>query len=220
MKIYIASANLEDIRWAAQRRLIDGVLTTHALVGAEEADDVRDHLSKICRVSTGPVFVTVHALTSAEVYRDAKELAKLSDNVVVQIPFVEDVVDSIHRLSVDGVRVAATLVFSAAQALLAARAGARAVVIPMDDLDAAGRDAGVVLNELRGVLDGSGSEADVVALNPRTASQFGACAAAGADGTAVTADVLRELLVHPLTDRGIDRFLRELSQRHAAWTVV
>jgi transaldolase len=220
MKIFLASANLEDIRWAAHRRLIDGVLTTHALVGAEEADDVRDHLSKICRASTGPVFVTVHALTSAEVFRDAKELAKLSDNVVVQIPFVEDVVDSIHRLSVDGVRVAATLVFSAAQALLAARAGARAVVIPMDDLDAAGRDAGAVLRELRGVLDGSGSEADVIALNPRTASQFGACAAAGADGTAVTADVLRELLVHPLTDRGIDRFLRELSQRHTAWTVV
>jgi transaldolase len=220
MKIFIASANLEDIRWAAHRRLIDGVLTTHALVGAEEPDDVREHLSQICRASTGPVLVTVHALTSAEVYRDARELAKLSDNVVVQIPFVEDVVDAIHRLSADGVRVAATLVFSAAQALLAARAGARAVVLPMDDLEAAGRDAGAVLRELRSVLDGSGSEADVIALNPRTASQFGACAAAGADGTAVTADVLRELLVHPLTDRGIDRFLRELSQRHAAWTVV
>jgi len=220
MKIYLASANLEDIRWAAHRRLIDGVLTTHALVGAEEADDVREHLAEICRASTGPVFVTAHALTSAEVYRDARELAKLSDNVIVQIPFVEDVVDSIYRLSVDGVRVAATLVFSAAQALLAARAGARAVVIPMDDLDAAGRDAGSVLRELRAVLDGSGSEADVIGLKPATASQFGACAAAGADGVAVTTDVLRGLLVHPLTDRGIDRFLRELSQTHAAWTVV
>jgi transaldolase len=220
MKIYLASANIEDIRWAANRRLIDGVVTTHALIGAEEADDVREHLSHICRASTGPVFVTVHAVTSVDVYRDARELAKLSDSVVVQIPFVEDVVDSIHRLSVDGVRVAATLVFSAAQALLAARAGARAVVIPIDDLDAAGRDAGAVLRELRSVLDGSGSEADVIALNPRTASQFGACAAAGADATAVTADVLRDLLVHPLTDRGIDRFLRELSQRHATWTVV
>src|SRR6185369_1033128 len=180
MKIYLASANLEDIRWAAHRRLIDGVLTTHALVGAEEADDVREHLAEICRTSNGPVFVTAHALTSDEVYRGARELAKLSDNVIVQIPFVEDVVDSIHRLTVDGVRVAATLVFSAAQALLAARAGARAVVI---------------------------SVADLVALNPRTASQFGACAAAGADGVTVTTDVLRGLLVHPLTDRGIDRFL-------------
>ena len=220
MKIYLASANLEDIAWAARRRLIDGVLTTHTLIGAEEAEDVREHLAAICRASSGPVFVTAHALTSDEVYRDARELAKLSDNVIVQIPFVEDVVDAIYRLSVDGVRVAATLVFSAAQALLAARAGARAVVISMDDLDAAGRDAGAVLRELRGVLDGSGSEVDVLALNPRTASQFGACAAAGADGIAVTTDVLRGLLVHPLTDRGIDRFLRELSQGHAAWTVV
>lgn len=220
MKIYLASANLEDIRWAASRRLIDGVLTTHALVGAEEPEDAREHLSAICRTSNGPVFVTAHALTSDEVYRDARELAKLSDTIVVQIPFVEDVVDSIHRLAADGVRVAATLVFSAAQALLAARAGARAVVIPMHDLDAAGQDAGAVLRELRAVLDGSGSEVDVIALNPRTSSQFGACAAAGADGIAVAADVLRGLLVHPLTDRGIDRFLRELSQRHTAWTVV
>jgi transaldolase len=92
-------------------------------------------------------------------------------------------------------------------------------VIAMHDLDAAGQDAGAVLRELRAVLDGSGSEVDVIALNPRTASQFGACAAAGADGIAVAAEVLRGLLVHPLTDRGIDRFLRELS-RHAAWTVV
>ena len=220
MKIYLASATLEDIRWAAQRRLIDGVLTTHALVGAEEADDVREHLAEICRTSHGPVFVTAHALTSAEVYRDARELAKLSENVVVQIPFVEDVVDAIYRLSVDGVRVATTLVFSAAQALLAARAGARAIVISVDDLDAAGRDAGAVMRELRAVLDGSGSEADLIALNPRTASQFGSCAAAGADGVAVTTDVLHGLLVHPLTDRGIDRFLKELSQQHAAWTVV
>jgi transaldolase len=220
MKIYLASANLEDIRWATHRRLIDGVFTTHGLIGAEEPDDVREHLARVCRASSGPVLVTAHALTSAEVYRDARELAKMSDNVIVQIPFVEDVVDSIHRLSTDGVRVAATLVFSAAQALLAARAGARAVVIRMDDLDAAGQDPGAVLRELRGVLDGSGSEADVIAFNPRTASQFGACAAAGVDGIAVAADVLRALLVHPLTDRGIDRFLKELSQRHAAWTVV
>jgi transaldolase len=96
MKIYLASANLEDIRWAASRRLIDGVLTTHALVGAEEPEDAREHLSAICRTSNGPVFVTAHALTSDEVYRDARELAKLSDTIVVQIPFVEDVVDSIQ----------------------------------------------------------------------------------------------------------------------------
>src|SRR5205809_7556501 len=126
MKIFLASANLEDIRWASHRRLIDGVLTTHGLIGSEEPEDVREHLALVCRASGGPVLVTAHALTSADAYRDARELAKLSDNILVQIPFVEDVVDSIHRLSVDGVRVAATLVFSAAQALLAARAGARA----------------------------------------------------------------------------------------------
>src|SRR3982750_4682601 len=100
MKIFLASANLEDIRWASHRRLIDGVLTTHGLIGSEEPEDVREHLALACRASGGagggPVLVTAHALTSADVYRDARELAKLSDNILVQIPFVEDVVDSIH----------------------------------------------------------------------------------------------------------------------------
>lgn len=220
MKIYLASANLDDVRWAAGRRLIDGVLTTHALTRAEEVDDERERLIEISRLLEGPVLVTVHALTAADVYRDGRDLAKLSDNVIVQVPFVEDAIEAIHRLAADGVRVAATLVFSAAQALLAARAGAAAVVVAMDDLDAAGHDAVGVISDLRAVFDASASEADVIALRPSNAAQFAACANARADGVAVATDVLRTLLVHPLSDRGLDRFLQDLSRQHAAWTVV
>lgn len=220
MKIYLASANLDDIRWATRRRLIDGVLTTHGLVRREDSASTREQLVDICRAAEGRVLLTAHALTAAEVYRDARELAKLSDQVVVQVPFVEDAVEAIFRLTADGVPVAATLVFSAAQALLAARAGAMSVIVPIDDLDAAGHDAVAIVRELRAVFDASGSETDIIALHPINASQFAACAAAGADGIAVATDVLRALLVHPLTDRGLDRFLQELAKRHTSWSLV
>jgi len=215
MKIYLASANLDDIRWATRRRLIDGVLTTHGLVRQEDPTSTREQLVDICRAAEGRVLFTAHALTAAEVYRDARELAKLSEQVVVQVPFIEDAVEAIYRLAADGVPVAATLVFTAAQALLAARAGAMSVIVPIDDLDAAGHDAVAIVRELRAVFDASGSETDIIALHPINAS-----AAAGADGIAVATDVLRALLVHPLTDRGLDRFLQELAKQHTSWSLV
>lgn len=220
MKLYLASANLDDVRWAAGRRLIDGVLTTHTLTHAEDVVDERERLREISRLVDGSVLATVHAVTADDAYRDGRELSRLSDNVIVQVPFVEDAIEAIHRLAADGVRVAATLVFSAAQALLAARAGASAVVVAMDDLDASGHDAVGVIRDLRAVFDASGSEADIIALRPSNAAQFAACVNARADGVAVATDVLRTLLVHPLSDRGLDRFLQELSRQHAAWTLV
>lgn len=220
MKIYLASANLDDIHWATRRRLIDGVLTTHGLTRQEDPASTREQLVDICNAAEGSVLLTAHALTAGDVYRDARELAKLSDQVIVQVPFIEDAVEAIHRLSADGIRVAATLVFSAAQALLAARAGAMSVIVPIDDLDVAGHDAIAILRELRAVFDASGSDTDIIALHPINASQFAACAAAGADGIAVAANVLRALLVHPLTDRGVDRFLQELAKQHTSWSLV
>ena len=220
MKLYLASANLDDVRWAAGRRLVEGVLTTPALARAEDVEDERERLREIARLVEGSVLATVHAVTADAVYRDGRELAKLSDNVIVQVPFVEDAIVAIHRLAADGVRVAATLVFSAAQALLAARAGSSAVVVAMDDLDSYGHDAVGVIRDLRAVFDASGSEADIIALRPSNAAQFAACVNARADGVAVATDVLRTLLVHPLSDRGLDRFLNELSRQHAAWTLV
>lgn len=220
MKLYLASANLDDVRWAAGRRLVEGVLTTPTLTRTEDVEDERERLREIARLVEGSVLATVHAVTADDVYRDGRELSKLSDNVIVQVPFVEDAIEAIHRLAADGVRVAATLVFSAAQALLASRAGAAAVVVAMDDLDASGHDAVGVIRDLRAVFDASGSEADIIALRPSNAAQFAACVNARADGVAVATDVLRTLLVHPLSDRGLDRFLQDISRQHAAWTLV
>ena len=220
MKIHLASALVDDVRWASTHSLIDGVLTTHELMRVAAPGAERDHLIDVVRATTGTVFVTAHALTSADVYRDARELARVSDQIVVQVPFLEDTIDAIRRLASDGVRVAATLIYSPAQALIAARVGAMAVVVAMDVLDGAGSDAISVVRDLRAVLDGGACDADIIALNPATAAQFGACAAAGADAVAVSTEALRGLLVHPLTDRGVDQTLQVLSKQHTSWSLV
>lgn len=217
MKILLASADVEQVRWAASAGLLDGVLTTPGLLGAADGASERELLDDIARATNVPIYVSVHAIDAADVYRDARELAKLSDAIVVQIPLVEDAIVAIRRLRGDGVRVAATLVFNAAQALLAAKAGAQSVVTPIDHLDAVGHGGVQVVRELRAVFDASATECDVIAVRPATASQFTECALAGADGVALTPDVLRSLLLHPLTDRGLDQFLRDLSQ-HRQWT--
>ena len=216
MRILLATADLAAIQWAALNGLLDGVITTPALLGGEDRDE-RELLADICRATGAPVYATVHAIDGEDAYRDGKELARISDQIVVQIPLVEDTLVAVRRLSSEGVRVASLLVFNAAQALLAAKAGAAAVVTPVDHLDQVGHSGIEIVGELRSAFDASATECDVVALQPSTAKQFAECALAGADVVAVAPDVLRHLLVHPLTDRGLDRFLNELSKQHA-WT--
>ena len=219
MKILLATANIEEIQWATMNGLVDGVLTAPLLLRRENRNE-GELLADICRAAGGPVYVTVHAVSSDETYRDGREIARISDRIVVQLPLVEDTIGAIRRLTGDGIRVAALLVFNAAQALLAAKAGATSVITPVDHLDQAGQSGLEVIRQLRAVFDASGAECDVVAVRPSTASQFTECALAGADAVAVTPDVLRALLVHPLTDRGIDQFLGELSKQHAPWSSV
>ena len=215
MRIFIATAKLDDIRWAHSHGLVDGVLTTPSLLTAQvHPAGANELLADICRVATFPVAITVGAVNAADIYRDARELAKLSDSVIVQIPFVEDAIEAMRRLTTDGIRVAATLVYNAAQAVLAAKAGAGMVCVHVDQIDAQGQDGVDTIAEVHQVFAMHAIECDVLAALPRNAAQFTGCALAGADAIAVSSDVLRALLLHPLTDRGIDQFLTDLSRTH------
>jgi transaldolase len=217
MKIYLATASIDDVAWGAAHGMVDGVFTTPGLLAEDVDAEMRAHLADLCRLVHGPIFASVHAVDATDAYRDGKELAKISDQIVVQLPLVEETLGAMRRLQADGVRVSANQVFNTAQALIAARAGASSVVTAIDRLDAAGRDGTSVLAELRAAFDASDAECDVIALHPGSPAQFGACAIAGADAVALTAERCRDLLVHPLTDRGIDEFLGDVARLRRAW---
>jgi transaldolase len=214
MRILLASASPTDIRWAADHGLADGIVTTPLLLASERnGDDPRELLAEICRAVALPVHASVGSVDPNDMYRDGRELAKIADSIVVEVPLVDDAVVVIRRLTLEGVRVAATLAFNGAQAVLAAKAGASSVTIPVNDLSELGTDSVVVVQEARRLFDRSGAECDIVAAFPAGSAEFIACGLAGADAATLDVATLRALLVHPLTDRGVDRFLKELTAR-------
>ena len=216
MKILLATASSSDVAWGAAHGMLDGVLTTPGLIADEAVGDGRSHLLDLCRLVHGPVFASVLVIDLADAYRDGKELAKISDQICIQIPLVEETLGAMRRLHADGIRVASSHVFNTAQALMAVRAGASSVVIALDQLDAAGHDAVGIVRDIRIAFDSTDAECDVIAVNPASPTQFGVCAMAGADAAALSGDLCRALLVHPLTDRGVEAFQGDVARLRRA----
>lgn len=212
MKIFLATASTQDVEWAADGGLADGVVASPAMLRevAGEGGE-RELLAEICQIAPLPVCASVGSVVGTDIYRDARELAKISDQILVQVPLLEEALSPMRRLRSDGVRCVATLVFGTAQAVLAAKAGAFMVQVGVDQLNAVGADSIAIVTDVREVFAVHAIECDVAASLPRDSAQFARCVRAGADVVMVTADVLRALLVHPLTDRGVDRLLRDLS---------
>src|SRR5688500_3404185 len=149
MNIYVRSDNLAEISTAAEAGLADGIL----YAGSGDAEHERTDLAEIVAEFALPVCVAVGAMSAAEMYREARDLSRLSDRVIVQVPLVEDAVPVIRRLTVDGVDVCANYIFNAAQAAIAARAGAGKVLGSVPGLDARGHSLDEVLGELRAGVD-------------------------------------------------------------------
>jgi|SRR5205814_3560518 len=213
MNIYLESVDLEEIRNAASAGLADGVAFART-ASADSADaNTRERLEEISREFAFPVCVPVAAVTSNDIYSEARELAKISDHVVVQVPLVEDSLVPMARLTAEGVVVCATFVYSAAQALIAAKTGAAAVRITLEDLERYGQPGTRTLAEIKSALDAGEQECDVMAASPLSSVQFAECALAGADIVCLTPETLRNLVLHPLSDRGVDRFLSDLAKR-------
>ena len=214
MRIFLATTSIEEIKWATNAGLIDGVVATPSIIAAElPAADARDVVAGLAKATALPICASVAAVGATDIYNGARDLAKVAEHLIVAVPFIEDTLSAIRRLAGDGVRVAATLVHSAAQGILAAKAGSAMVTVAIDALESVGHDGQTVLMELRAAFDRSGSECNLCAAGPSTSSAFSACASAGADIAIVTPAVLKSLLQHPLTDRGLDRFLGDISRR-------
>lgn len=214
MKILLDTASLDEVRWATELGIVDGISTDPTLIAEEDStEEYHELLAELCRLTRGPVLAPVLAITADDIYRDGKELAKIADNIVVEVPVIEDGLKATARLAADGIRVTATLVFSAAQALFAAKAGAYSVSAFIGRLDDIGGDGISLISDIRALFDRHHVECELNAASIRTPRHFADAAVVGADAAAVPPSVLRLLLVHPLTDLGLDHFLYDWSKR-------
>ena len=213
MNIFVESVSLEEIRRAVASGFADGVVLDDTSYAGSDSAEGRELIEAIAQEFAIPVCVEVGAVDSSEMYREARELAKISEHLIVQLPLVEDAIAPMHRLSQEGVGVCANFVFNGAQAVLAAKAGASMVRISLHDLDAQGQTSADAVTEVRSMLEAGECECDVMVASPSTTTQFTECVSAGAQIVSIRPEVLHSLLLHPLTDRGIDRFLNSLSKR-------
>lgn len=213
MKFFLDTASLADIRWASQAGLIDGITTNPTLL-AKAAGDVEpnDVLKEICSLVDGPVSAEVVAVDGEGMYREGRELAKLADNVVVKIPMIEEGLPTVRRLVADGVKVNVTLCFSSVQCLIAAKAGATFVSPFLGRLDDIGHDGMDVIRETRQIFDNYAIETELLAASIRHPRHVAEAALLGADVATMPTEVLKKLLLHPLTDRGLDQFLSDWSK--------
>lgn len=213
MKFFLDTANLGDIRWAARAGLIDGITTNPTLL-AKSANDVEpnDVLKEICSLVDGPVSAEVVTVDAEGMYREGKELAKVADNIVVKIPMIEEGLPVVRRLVTDGIRVNVTLCFSSVQCLIAAKAGATFVSPFVGRLDDVGQEGMDVIREARVIFDNYEIETEILAASIRHPRHVAEAAMIGADIATMPTDVLKKLLLHPLTDRGLDQFLNDWSK--------
>lgn len=214
MKLYLATPDPRELATAASRGLVDGVWLSPAMLIAAAAGRTPDEvIGELARAAGRPVFTPLASVHDEDLLLEGRDRARIAEGIVVQVPCIEDALRAMHRLPLDGVRVAATLVVTPLQALVAARIGASAVCVDVELLEQHGVAADGLLRDIRTVLDRHALACDLVALHPRQSQQLASCAAAGVDAVVLEPAALREALAHPLTDRGLDRLLGALSRR-------
>ena len=215
MKIFVQSAAIAQIKEWADADLLDGVVLSPLDLAADDpAVTVGERLAEIAVDFGVPVCVPVTAINGPDMYREARDLARSSEHAVIQIPFVEDAVSPIRKLVADGVRICATHVYSGAQAFIAGKLGASMIAVDVRELEAQGRPSEEMVAQIRAVIDRCGFECDVAVTPAQNSVAFTKYLLAGADTAYVTTELFSSLMIHSLTDRGVDRYLSALSKRH------
>ena len=219
MKLFVQSTSIVEIREMADAGFVDGVAVPLAMVmEANSMEELREELTEIGRAFAVPICVSVPVSAQVDVYREGRDLARGLDHCIVQVPFLEETVAPIRRLVADGVKVCATHVYTGAQAFLAAKVGATIVVINADQLEEQGDESAHVMAEIRTMFDRSDVECDLMVSGVHSATGFTQCLLAGATSVCVTPELLRKMMTNALTDRGIDKFFRDLSRRQMPWS--
>jgi len=209
MKFFIDTANLDEIREATEMGLIDGVTTNPSLVAKEGDIDFKKHIAKICEIVKGDVSAEVTSLDTEGMLREGRELAKIAPNVVVKCPLTLDGLKATRTFREEGTKVNVTLCFSAAQALLAAKAGATYISPFIGRLDDIAQDGMQLIRDIVQIYDNYGYATEVLAASIRHPMHIVDCALAGADVATIPFKVIQQLVKHPLTDKGLDSFLSD-----------
>lgn len=208
MKIFLDTANIEQIREAASLGMVDGVTTNPTLVSREEGK-FEDIIREICEIVNGPVSAEVVSTDADGMVSEARELAKIHENVVIKIPMSKEGAKAIRKLKEIGIRTNCTLVFSANQALVAAKAGASFVSPFIGRLDDAGHVGMDLIREVLAIYSNYGFETEVIVASIRHPLHVVEAAIEGAHIATVPHAVFEKMFKHPLTDKGIASFLAD-----------
>lgn len=212
MKFFIDTANIEEIKKGVEMGMVDGVTTNPSLV-AKESKPFEEILKEICSLVDGPVSAEVVSLEAPGMVKEAKELAKIGDNIVIKVPMIIEGIKAVKMLTAEGIKTNVTLVFSAAQALLAAKAGA-AFVSPfvgrLDDIGVSGMD---LIGDIVTIYDNYGYQSEVIVASVRSPQHVLDSALLGADIATIPFKVIAQLAKHPLTDKGMEQFLADWEKR-------
>jgi transaldolase len=206
MKLFIDSANLDEVRELAW--LVDGVTTNPSLVAREKVP-FEETIARLCELVDGPVSAEVMSLVADEMVREARPLARIHKNVVIKVPMTEQGMKAVRTLSAEGIRTNVTLVFSANQALVAAKCGASYVspfVGRVDDVGGGGMD---LISDILDVYQNYVFSTEIIVASVRHPRHVFEAASLGADIATVPHAVLKQLFRHPLTDVGVERFLKD-----------
>ncbi|UOQ51055.1 fructose-6-phosphate aldolase [Hymenobacter cellulosivorans] len=212
MKFFIDTANLNDIQEAVDLGVLDGVTTNPSLMakeGIKGTDNVMAHYKQICEIVDGDVSAEVIAVDFEEMVREGEMLADLHPNIVVKVPMTRDGVKAIKYFSEKGIKTNCTLIFSAGQALLAAKAGATYVSPFVGRLDDIGHDGLLLVQQIVDIFSNYGYPTQVLAASVRHVPHLIQCAEMGADVVTCPLSVITGLLKHPLTDNGLATFLAD-----------
>ncbi|MCT4686631.1 fructose-6-phosphate aldolase [Vallitalea sp.] len=208
MKIFIDTANVNEIKEAEEMGVICGVTTNPSLI-AKEGRDFKEVVTEITSIVDGPISAEVISLESKGMIEEARELTTIHKNIVIKIPMTIEGLKAVKILASEGIKTNVTLIFSAAQALLAARAGATYVspfIGRLDDIDTVGMDLVEDISEIFYIHD---IKTEIIAASIRSPLHASQAALAGADIATIPHKVLLQMTKHPLTDIGIERFLKD-----------
>ena len=208
MKIFLDTANVDEIKEGASWGIVDGVTTNPSLI-AKEGRDFETVLMEICELVDGPVNAEVVGLKADEMIAEGRKLRELHKNICVKIPMTVDGIKAVKTLSSEGTMTNVTLIFSALQALLAAKAGATFISPFVGRIDDIGAEGMNLIGDIRQIFDNYGYKTEIIVANIRNPIHVVYSALYGADIVTLPMKVLHQMAKHPLTDLGLEQFLKD-----------